>query len=49
MTNQNLSPSKSRKGLIIGIVIGVVLLLVIFIIAFTGTVAYWHWTNNVNS
>lgn len=48
MTNQNLQP-KSRKGLLIGIVIGVVLLLVIFIIAFIGTVAYWHWTNNVNS
>jgi len=49
MTNQNLPPPKSRKGLMIGIVIGVVLLFLIFIVVVIGVVAYWHWTTEINS
>lgn len=49
MNTQNLPPQKSKKGLIIGIAFGIFILFLICIIAFIGTVAYWHWTNNVNS
>lgn len=49
MNGQKLSPPKSKKGMIIGIAAGIVFLLLICLIAFIGTVAYWHWTNNINS